>query len=78
MLYLWIYVFCNESKPLRTAHHPIFNQFNPKKKSPLENPGSMKIPTAVFGCGIKEELLEKAFGLKGKDISKVRKKFLSC
>jgi hypothetical protein len=38
----------------------------------------MKIPTAVFGCGIKEELLEKAFGLKGKDISKVRKKFLSC
>jgi len=43
-----------------------------------ENPGSMKIPTAVFGCGIKEELLEKAFGLKGKDISKVRKKFLSC
>ncbi|KAJ6892608.1 hypothetical protein NC651_025726 [Populus alba x Populus x berolinensis] len=38
-----------------------------------ENPGSMKIPTAVFGCGIKEELLEKAFGLKGKDISKKKK-----
>ncbi|KAL9388385.1 hypothetical protein Peur_016990 [Populus x canadensis] len=38
-----------------------------------ENPGSMKIPTAVLGCGIKEELLEKAFGLKGKDISKKKK-----
>ncbi|KAJ6317325.1 hypothetical protein OIU76_012962 [Salix suchowensis] len=35
-----------------------------------ENPGLMKIPAAVFGCGIKEELLEKAFGLTAKDISK--------
>ncbi|KAJ6901635.1 hypothetical protein NC651_019418 [Populus alba x Populus x berolinensis] len=32
--------------------------------------GLMRIPTAVFGCGIKEELLEKAFGLSVKDISK--------
>ncbi|KAJ6428774.1 hypothetical protein OIU84_020441 [Salix udensis] len=39
-----------------------------------ENPGLMKIPAAVFGCGIKEELLEKAFGLTAKDISKVRRK----
>ncbi|KAJ6892609.1 hypothetical protein NC651_025726 [Populus alba x Populus x berolinensis] len=64
--------------PLEQLIIPPFNQFNPKKKPKSENPGSMKIPTAVFGCGIKEELLEKAFGLKGKDISKVRKKFLSC
>jgi oxalate decarboxylase/phosphoglucose isomerase-like protein (cupin superfamily) len=43
-----------------------------------ENPGLMRIPTAVFGCGIKEELLEKAFGLSVKDISKVRKNLHLC
>ncbi|KAG5239553.1 germin protein subfamily member [Salix suchowensis] len=43
-----------------------------------ENPGLMKIPAAVFGCGIKEELLEKAFGLTAKDISKVRKNLHLC
>lgn len=43
-----------------------------------QNPGLMKIPTAVFGCEIKEELLEKAFGLSGKEISKLRKKLDLC
>ncbi|CAK7325237.1 unnamed protein product [Dovyalis caffra] len=43
-----------------------------------QNPGLMKIPTAVFGCRIKDELLEKAFGLKDKEISKVRKKLHLC
>ncbi|KAJ4845776.1 hypothetical protein Tsubulata_051105 [Turnera subulata] len=43
-----------------------------------QNPGLFRIPTAVFGCGIKGELLEKAFGLSGKDISKLRKKLHLC
>ncbi|XP_051119990.1 germin-like protein subfamily 3 member 2 [Andrographis paniculata] len=40
-----------------------------------QNPGLVKIPSAVFGTGIKEELLEKVFGLNAKDLSKLRKKF---
>ncbi|KDP35805.1 hypothetical protein JCGZ_10441 [Jatropha curcas] len=40
-----------------------------------ENPGLQRIPNAVFGSGIKDELLERAFGLKGKEIAKLRKKF---
>ncbi|CAK9149216.1 unnamed protein product [Ilex paraguariensis] len=39
-----------------------------------QNPGSVKIPSAVFGSEIKGEILEKAFGLKAKEIAKMRKK----
>ncbi|KAI3458841.1 hypothetical protein Pfo_015504 [Paulownia fortunei] len=41
-----------------------------------QNPGLVKIPSAVFGSAIKEELLEKAFGLNAKELAKLRKKFL--
>ncbi|XP_058182554.1 germin-like protein subfamily 3 member 2 [Rhododendron vialii] len=40
-----------------------------------QNPGLVKIPNAVFGSEIEEELLEKAFGLSSKEIGKMRKKF---
>ncbi|GLT57055.1 hypothetical protein SLA2020_300560 [Shorea laevis] len=40
-----------------------------------QNPGLQRIPNAVFGSGIKEELLEKAFGLNSKEIAKLRGKF---
>ncbi|KAJ7970577.1 Germin [Quillaja saponaria] len=40
-----------------------------------QNPGSQRIPTAIFGSGIEGELLEKAFGLSSKEISKLRKRF---
>lgn len=40
-----------------------------------QNPGLMKIPNAVFGSEIKEELLEKAFGLNSKELSKLKKRF---
>ncbi|XP_071709546.1 germin-like protein subfamily 3 member 2 [Rutidosis leptorrhynchoides] len=40
-----------------------------------QNPGSVKLPAALFGSGIDDELLEKAFGLKSKDISKLKKRF---
>lgn len=40
-----------------------------------QNPGLQKIPSAVFGSDIKEELLEKAFGLTPKEIAKLRKRF---
>lgn len=40
-----------------------------------QNPGSVRMPSALFGSGINEELLEKAFGLKGKEVSKMRKRF---
>ncbi|KAJ0704830.1 hypothetical protein HanPI659440_Chr14g0566901 [Helianthus annuus] len=40
-----------------------------------QNPGSMKLPVALFGSGINEELLEKAFGLKNKEIHKLKKRF---
>ncbi|KAK9061347.1 hypothetical protein SSX86_018527 [Deinandra increscens subsp. villosa] len=40
-----------------------------------QNPGSVKLPGALFGSGIKDELLEKAFGLKGKEIEKLKKRF---
>lgn len=39
-----------------------------------QNPGSQRIPAAIFGSGIKEKLLEKAFGLSSKEISKLKKK----
>ncbi|KAL0303602.1 UNVERIFIED_CONTAM: Germin-like protein subfamily 3 member 2 [Sesamum radiatum] len=40
-----------------------------------QNPGLVKIPSAVFGSDIKEELLEKVFGLSWKELAKLRKKF---
>ncbi|GKV39764.1 hypothetical protein SLEP1_g47484 [Rubroshorea leprosula] len=40
-----------------------------------QNPGLQRIPNAVFGSGIKEELLEKAFGLSSNEIAKLRWKF---
>ncbi|WCJ32545.1 RmlC-like cupins superfamily protein [Euphorbia peplus] len=40
-----------------------------------QNPGLVRIPGAVFGSGIKVELLEKAFGLSAKEISKLNKRF---
>ncbi|ESW14835.1 hypothetical protein PHAVU_007G021400, partial [Phaseolus vulgaris] len=39
--------------------------------------GLMRIPNAVFGSDIKEELLEKAFGLSSKELSKLMKRFSS-
>lgn len=39
-----------------------------------QNPGVVRIPAAVFGSGIDEELLEKAFGLNSKETEKIRKK----
>lgn len=39
-----------------------------------QNPGLQRIPTAVFGSRIKDKLLEKAFGLSSKEISKLRKR----
>lgn len=40
-----------------------------------QNPGSVKLPIALFGSDIDSELLEKAFGLKRKEISKLKKRF---
>ncbi|KAK4279522.1 hypothetical protein QN277_011293 [Acacia crassicarpa] len=42
-----------------------------------QNPGLMKIPNAVFGSGIKVELLEKAFGLSTKELSQLWKRLSS-
>lgn len=39
-----------------------------------QNPGQMKIPSAVFGSEINEELLEKAFGLSEKELGKLKKR----
>ncbi|KAL6129615.1 hypothetical protein ACLB2K_072965 [Fragaria x ananassa] len=39
-----------------------------------QNPGLLRIPTSIFGSGIKDELLEKAFGLSSKEITKLKKK----
>ncbi|KAL3520885.1 hypothetical protein ACH5RR_019034 [Cinchona calisaya] len=40
-----------------------------------QNPGLMKIPVAVFGSEIKDELLLKAFGFNSKELAKLRKRF---
>ncbi|XP_042512503.1 germin-like protein subfamily 3 member 2 [Macadamia integrifolia] len=47
----------------------IYGSFN------SQNPGLQRIPAAVFGSGIKEELLKKAFGLSGEQIDEMRRKF---
>ncbi|CAI9773053.1 unnamed protein product [Fraxinus pennsylvanica] len=41
-----------------------------------QNPGLLKIPSAVFGSEIEEEVLIKAFGLNNKELAKLKKKFL--
>ncbi|KAL8516924.1 hypothetical protein ACS0TY_015248 [Phlomoides rotata] len=41
-----------------------------------QNPGTQKIPNVLFGSGINDELLEKAFGLSLKQISMMRRRFL--
>lgn len=46
----------------------LFGSFN------SQNPGLQKIPSAVFGSGIDEELLQKAFGLTSKQIGTMRRK----
>ncbi|XP_065864499.1 germin-like protein subfamily 3 member 2 [Euphorbia lathyris] len=40
-----------------------------------QNPGLIRIPATVFGSGIKDQLLEKAFGLTAKEIAKFNKRF---
>ncbi|KAJ0088557.1 hypothetical protein Patl1_32492 [Pistacia atlantica] len=47
----------------------VFGSFNG------QNPGSQKIPSAIFGSGIQAELLEKAFGLTPKQIGTMKRKF---
>ncbi|XP_051130499.1 germin-like protein subfamily 3 member 2 [Andrographis paniculata] len=41
-----------------------------------QNPGMQKIPNVLFGSGINDELLEKAFGLSLRQISVMRRRFL--
>ncbi|KAL5974668.1 hypothetical protein ACLOJK_031338 [Asimina triloba] len=47
----------------------IFASFN------SQSPGVERIPIAIFGSGIKGELLEKAFGLNSKEVEMLRRKF---
>lgn len=42
-----------------------------------QNPGLVKIPAAIFGSEIKDELLLKAFGFNSKELAKLRKHFES-
>ncbi|OVA06002.1 Germin [Macleaya cordata] len=48
----------------------IFGSFN------SQNPGLQRISTAIFGSGIKEELLEKAFGLSTREVEILRRRFM--
>lgn len=47
----------------------VFGSFN------SQNPGMQKIPAAIFGSGINDKLLEKAFGLSPKQIALMRRRF---
>ena len=40
-----------------------------------QNPGTQKMAAAIFGSGIKEEILEKAFGLSSKEIRRMKRMF---
>lgn len=40
-----------------------------------QNPGLVKLPMAMFGSGIDEELVRKAFGLSEKEVERLRRKF---
>ncbi|XP_057506024.1 germin-like protein subfamily 3 member 2 [Actinidia eriantha] len=48
----------------------IFGSFN------SQNPGNHKIASAIFGSGINDELLEKAFGMNAKQIGMMRRRFI--
>ncbi|KAA8518586.1 hypothetical protein F0562_016060 [Nyssa sinensis] len=48
----------------------IFGSFN------SQNPGMQKIPSAIFGSGIDDELLEKAFGLTSRQIRMMKRRFI--
>ncbi|XP_022842731.1 germin-like protein subfamily 3 member 2 [Olea europaea var. sylvestris] len=48
----------------------IFGSFN------SQNPGTHRIPNVIFGSGINDELLEKAFGLTLEQISVMRRKII--
>ncbi|KAJ7971543.1 Germin [Quillaja saponaria] len=48
----------------------IFGSFN------SQNPGTQKIPSALFGSEIKEDLLEKAFGLSPRQIGVMKRRFV--
>lgn len=52
------------------SHATLFGCFN------SQNPGTQKIPNVLFGSGINDELLEKAFGLSLTQISMMRRRFL--
>ncbi|GAB4833391.1 hypothetical protein Ancab_031634 [Ancistrocladus abbreviatus] len=41
-----------------------------------QNPGIQRIPNALFGSGVSDELLEKAFGLTPREVGTIRKKIL--
>jgi len=41
-----------------------------------QNLGIQRIPNALFGTGVGEKLLEKAFGLTPREVSSVRRKFI--
>ncbi|KAK6933549.1 Cupin 1 [Dillenia turbinata] len=40
-----------------------------------QNPGLVKIPNALFGSEIRDELLEKAFGMSSREVDKLKKRF---
>lgn len=40
-----------------------------------QNPGLLRIPSAIFGSGIRDDLLEKAFGLSSEDMAKLKRRF---
>lgn len=52
------------------SHATIIGSFN------SQNPGLVRIPSAVFGSSIRDEVLEKAFGLNGKDLANLRNKIV--
>ncbi|PSS01372.1 Germin-like protein subfamily 3 member [Actinidia chinensis var. chinensis] len=41
-----------------------------------QNPGNQKIPSTIFGSGINDELLEKAFGMNAKQLGMMRRRFI--
>ncbi|KAK6929072.1 Cupin 1 [Dillenia turbinata] len=40
-----------------------------------QNPGLVKIPNAIFGSEIRDELLEKAFGMSSKEVDEMKRRF---
>jgi hypothetical protein len=40
-----------------------------------ENPGIVRIPATVFGSGIKDGVLERAFGLSPEELRRLQKRF---